>query len=102
MTGVADADVDDLDAERPRVAIELFAHLAHQILAPVANGVGERRGAEHAAQSRVEQDRELRTGAVGDDRLIEFERIDNAVTRKRVDDEPLSGLGDIGIRLIRA
>src|SRR5262245_20945055 len=43
----ADADVDNVDAERPRVAVELIAHLPHQILAAVAHRVGERRRAEH-------------------------------------------------------
>ena len=83
-----------MNAERLRVAIELIAHLRHQFIALVAHRVGKRRGAEHAPQRRVEQDGELRSGAVRTDRLIEFERIGDAVARKGIDHEPLAGLGD--------
>ena len=57
----ADAHVDDMDAERLGIAIELIAHLPHQLLALVAHGVGQRGRAQHAPQRRVEQDRKLRS-----------------------------------------
>src|SRR5215467_6612710 len=68
----ANADVDDLDAERLRVAIELVAHLHHQRLAAVAHRIGERRCAEHAAQGRIQKNRKLRIGALRTDGLIEL------------------------------
>src|SRR6516162_11494175 len=80
----ANADVDDLDAEWLRVAIELFAHLIHQRLAAIAYRVGERRRAEHAAQGRVQKNRKLRTGAVRADGLIELQRIGDAIAREGV------------------
>src|SRR5580692_8421157 len=93
----ADAYVDDVDAERLRIAIELIAHQPHQLLTLVAHGVGQRCRAQHAPQRRVEQDRKLRAGAIRPDRLIEFERIDDAVAREGIDDEALAGLGEAGI-----
>ena len=98
----ADAYVDDVNAERLRIAIELIAHLPHQLLTLVAHGVGQRGRAQHAPQRRVEQDRKLRAGAIRPDRLIEFERIDDAVAREGVDDEALAGLGDAGIGPVAA
>src|SRR6516165_7227614 len=65
----ADADINHLDAERLRVAIELIAHLRHQILAAVTHRVGQRRGAKHAAQCRIEQNRKLCAGAFRADGL---------------------------------
>ena len=102
QVGAADAHVDDLDAERPRIVIELIAHQRAELLALVAHHVGERRGAEHAAQRRVEQDSELRTGASGADGLIELERIDDAVAREGIDHEPLAGLAGAGIEFVLA
>src|ERR1700724_2376841 len=93
----ADAHVDDMDAERLGIAIELIAHQPHQLLTLVAHGVGQRGRAQHAPQRRIEQDRKLRAGAIRPARLIEFERIDDAITRKGVNDEALAGLGDTGI-----
>ena len=49
QVGAADAHVDDVNAERLRIVIELIAHLRHQLLALVAHHVGQRRLAEHAA-----------------------------------------------------
>ena len=89
--GAADAHVDDLNAERLRLAIELIAHLRHQFLALVAHDIGERGLAEHAAQRRVEQHRELELAPASTDRLIEFQRIDDAITREGIDTQPLSG-----------
>ena len=79
-----------MDAERLGVAIELIAHQRHQLFALVAHGVGQRGRAQNAAQRRVEQDRELRRGAIRPDRLIEFQRIGDAVARKGIDDEALA------------
>ena len=65
-----------VDAEGLRLAVELLAHARHQLRALVAHDLGERRLAEHAAQRRVEQDRELRVGALdGADRLVEPQRV---------------------------
>ena len=58
QVGAPDADVDDVDAERLRLAVELVAHARHQLGAIVAHDFGERRLAEHAAQRRIEQDRQ--------------------------------------------
>ena len=96
----ADADVDNVDAERLRVPIELIAHLPLQIRAAVSHRVGERRRAEHPAQGRIQQDRELRIGAVRADGLIEFQRIGDAITREGIDHQPFTGLRDAGIRLV--
>ena len=97
--GAANAHVDDLDAERLRVVIELIAHLSHELLASVAHHVGQRRRAEHAAQRRIEQDGELRTGAGGADRLVKLERVGDAVAREGVDHEPLAGLAGAALAL---
>ena len=56
---------------------------------------GERRLAEHAAQRRVEQDRELRVGALDRaDRLVEAQRIVDAIAREGIDHEALLVGGD--------
>src|ERR1700686_1219355 len=93
----ADAHVNDVGAEPLRIAIELIAHQPHQLLTLVAHGVGQRCRSQHAPQRRVEQDRKLRAGAIRPDRLVEFERIGDAVAREGVDDEALTGLGEAGI-----
>src|ERR1700682_563633 len=98
----ADAHVDNINAEWLGLAIELIAHQPHQLLALVAHGIGQGGRAQHAAQRRVEQDRKLRAGAIRPDRLIEFERIGDAVAREGVDDEALAGLGDAGIGPVAA
>ena len=102
QVGAADAHVDDVNAERLRVMIELIAHLRHQLLALVAHDVGQRRLAEHAAQRRIEQDGELRAGAGRADRLIIFQRVDDAVAREGVDHEPFAGLAGAGIGAVAA
>src|ERR1700688_3655028 len=94
----ADAHVDDMNAEWLGIAIELIAHQPHQLLTLVAHRVRQRGRAQHAPQRRVEQDRKLRTGAIGPDRLVEFEWIDDAVAREGIDDEALTGLGEAGVR----
>ncbi len=85
-----------------RVVVELIAHLPHQLLTLIAHRVGKRGRAQDAPQRRVEQDRKLGAGAVGPDRLVEFERIGDAVARKGVDHEALAGLGDAGIGPVAA
>src|SRR4029077_14018565 len=99
----ADAHVDHLNTKWLRVAIELIAHLRHQILAAVAYRIGQRCGAEHAAQRRAPKDRKLRISAVRADRLIDLERVGDAVTCEGIDDEPLAGLHgacDTGTRFV--
>ena len=76
--------------------------MRHQFLALVAHHVRQCRRSEHAAQRRIEQDGKLRTGAVGADRLIIFERVGNAVAREGVDHEPLAGLPGAGIGAVAA
>ncbi len=99
----ADASfVDDLNAERPRIMIELIAHQRTELRALVAHHVGEGGSAQHAPQRRVEQNRELRTGAGRADGLIKLQRINDAVARKRINHEPLSGLAGARIRIVPA
>ena len=72
------------------LAVDLLGDQRHQLGALVADELDEGGIAEHAPDSRVEDDRELR---VGDrdraDRLIEQQRIDDLVAAEGVDDEPL-------------
>ena len=90
QVGAADAHVDHLDAVGLRFAVDQLADARHQFGALVAHDVGEGHLAEHAAQRRVEQDRELRVGALDRaERLIEAQRILDAVAREGVDHEPL-------------
>ena len=76
----------------PRVAgfaIELLAHPRHQGFTLVAHHVGQGRLAEHPTQRRIEQRRQARIGALdGADRLVEQQRVVDAVAREGVDHEP--------------
>src|ERR1700722_7280873 len=96
----ADTHIDHMNAERLRIAIELIAHLPHQLLAPVTNRVGKRRRTEHTAQRRVEQNRKLRGRAVRPHRLIEFQRVRDAIARKRVDHQTFAGLTSARDRIV--
>src|SRR5262245_2225578 len=64
QVGAPYANVDDGDAEGLRLVVELLAHARHQMLALVAHDLRQRGLAQHAAQRRVEQDRELRVRAL--------------------------------------
>jgi hypothetical protein len=86
----AHADIDHVDAERLRLAIELLADAAHQLLALVAHDPLERGFADHAAQRAGEQRREPRIGSLdGADRLIELERVHDLVAGEGIHHEPL-------------
>ena len=79
--------------------VDQFADARHQFGALVAHDVGEGHLAEHAAQRRVEQDGELRIGALDRaERLVEAQRILDAVPRKGVDHQPLLVGGDHFLR----
>ena len=99
--GAADSHVHHRDAVDLRLRVELLAHARHQLRALVAHDVGERRLAQHAPQRRVEQDRELRVGALDRaDGLVEPQRLLDAVARERVDHEPLLVGGDHLLRRV--
>ena len=65
----------------------------------VAHHVDERRLAEHAAQRRIKQNRQLRIGALDRaERLVEAQRVLDTVAREGIDHEPLLVGGDDFLR----
>jgi len=86
QVGVADFDVDHLQAETLGFVIDLVTDLSHQLGAPVADDLDESRVAKHAPDGRVEHDAEARLGHRNrPDRLKEKQRIDDAIATERVD-----------------
>ena len=84
------AHVDDLNAVTVGLLVELIADLVHQAFALVTHHLNEGDLAEHTAQRRVQQRRELDVGSLNRaDALIEAQRVLDAVTRERVHHEPL-------------
>ena len=76
------------------------ADARHQVGALVAHHLDEGRFTEHPAQRRVEQNVELRIGGgFRTERLIEAQRILDAITREGVDHQPLLVGGDHFLRL---
>src|SRR5262245_4472387 len=99
--GAADAYVDHSDAEGLRLCVELLAHLGHEVLALVAHDLRQRGLAQHAAQRRVEQGRQLQIRAVDSaDGLVEFERLLDPVAGEGVDHQPLLVGGDHLLRRV--
>ena len=88
--GAADAHVDDRDAERARLVVELLAHLLRQLRALVAHHLDEKGFAEHPAQRRDQQGGEPRVGRLDRaHRLVEFQRILDPVACEGVHHEAL-------------
>ena len=101
QVGAANAHVDHGDAVGLRLVVELLAHARHEVLALVAHHLRQRGLAEHAAQRRVEQDRELQVRAIdGADGLVEFQRVLDAVARERIDHQALLVGGDHLLRRV--
>src|SRR5207249_1297384 len=81
--GATDAQVEDIDAEGLRLAIELLAHSLRQLRSLVAHDLDEGRLTQHTPQRRDQQCREAGIRAFDrSDRLVEFQRIVNAVAGK--------------------
>ena len=81
--------------------VELLADPRHQRLALVANHIDEGDLAQHAAQRRVQQRRELDVGGLDRaDALVEAQRVLDAIAGESVDHQPLLVRGDDFLRRI--
>ena len=95
--GALDAHVDDLEAELLALLVHLLGDAVHQLLAAVAHELLEGGRAEHAPQRRFHDRPKPRAHVpLVAHRLIEEERVGDAITREGVDDDALLvGGGDL-------
>ena len=95
QVGAADAHVDDLNAERLRTrrssCSRICAISSSRLLRTTSASVASPSTRRSAELSRIDK---LRIGALRTDRLIELERIGDAVAREGIDHEPFAGLAE--------
>src|SRR5262249_5193882 len=90
QVGAADAHVHHVDAEGVRLAVELLADPLHQLRTLVAHHLDEGGLAEDAAERGDQQRCQPRIGALDRaDRLVELQRVVDAVAREGVHHEAL-------------